>query len=95
MKCTDLSKADSFHNVFVCQRQNLISTHCIPHLSAKVHKGAVNSDLTLCLSVCVCVSVICVNAEAALYKRQSQKTHICRKLIQSSVCKTVSSVTYM
>lgn len=55
MKCTDLSKADSFHNVFVCQRQDLISTHCIPHLSAKVHKGAVNSVLTLC--VCVCVSV--------------------------------------
>lgn len=26
--------------------------------------------------VCVCVSVICVNAEAALYKRQSQKTHM-------------------
>lgn len=26
--------------------------------------------------MCVCVSVICVNAEAALYKRQSQKTYM-------------------
>lgn len=30
---SDLSEADSLDNVFVCECEDLISTHCIPHLS--------------------------------------------------------------
>lgn len=74
MKCTDLSKADSFHNVFVCQRQDLISTHCIPHLSAKVHKGAVNSDLTL--GVCVCQCNMCECRGCFIQETKSEDTYM-------------------
>lgn len=50
--CTDLSEVDSLDDVFVRQREDLVSTHCIPHLSGK-HRGRLLLDncqdkLSLC-----------------------------------------------
>lgn len=42
---TDLGEADGLDDVFVCQCEDLVSTHRIPHLSEK-HRGHVVTDNT-------------------------------------------------